>query len=65
MNSGPKGKFWFSEKQKRVRMREDRPALVSLVVIDGREVEYTEWMFGKGIDDAPEWEDAVYLGEVR
>ena len=65
MNDGPKGKFWYSEKQKRARMREERPALVNRVVIDGREVEYTEWRFGSRIDEAPEWDDAVYLGEVR
>ncbi len=65
MNHGPRGKFWFSEGEKRVRLLESRPALVCTVVIDGREVEYTEWKFGKNIDDPPEWDDAVYLGEVK
>lgn len=65
MNSGPRGKFWFSEAEKKERLFESRPALVSTVVIAGKEVEYTEWKFGENIDDPSEWDDAIYLGEVK
>lgn len=65
MRKGPKGKFWFSEAQKREQLIESMPALVNTVVIDGKEVEYTEWKLGSKRDEGPEWQDAVYLGEIR
>ena len=65
MRKGPKGKFWFSEAQKREQLMESMPALVNTVVIEGREVEYTEWKFGGRQDELPEWQDAVYLGEIQ
>ncbi len=64
MRSGPKGKFWFSEAQHREQLIESMPALVNSVYINGREVTFTEWKSGAEKDDRPEWEDAIYLGEI-
>ncbi len=64
MISDLKGKFWFSEAQYREQLIESMPAIVNSVYINGREVTFTEWKFGAEKDNLPEWEDAIYLGEV-
>ncbi len=65
MGNALKGKFWFSETQYREQLIESMPAMVNSVYLNGREVTFTEWKSGDELNDRPEWEDAVYLGEIR
>ena len=59
-----KGKFWFSQKQKYIRMSNGDPLVFAL--INGEVKEYTE-MIGKDSPNYenyhPTWDDAIYLGE--